>query len=143
MIYLLIPTETACRDLSASLWRLSTPITHGYADANTQYAVGWVKHPSRDEWALCIPEDFGFRRHPFVITMLTSPTDEWGSQALMAQNFMPIAANGAASLQALGAYVIANDVVMPVEVLQFINTSLIRTHAQMDADGWFPPRLTP
>lgn len=26
--------------------------------AATKYLVGWKKHPEREEWALCVPEDY-------------------------------------------------------------------------------------
>ena len=77
-------------------------------------------------------------KHPFVNTMLTAPGDPYGSQAMMQTLFLPIAANGVASLQALLTYILSNDAIDTAMVLPHVNPALVKTQAQMDADGWFP-----
>jgi hypothetical protein len=98
----------------------------------------WRKHPQNDQWTLLFDEQYQYPRHPDVPAMLTEPGDPYGSQAMMQSLFLPIAANGVASLQALTQYILTHDTIDTAQVLPHVNPALVRTRAQMDAAGWFP-----
>jgi hypothetical protein len=108
-----------------------------------QYLFDWKKHPTLNQWAMAFNASFQYRRHPDVPMMLTTPGDPYGSQAMMQSLFLPIAANGPASLQALLTYVLTHEVIDTAMVLPHVNPTLVRTKAQMDAAGWFPLPVTP
>ena len=140
MRYILLSDEQACQDLSRALWRLCRPAPI-VAGEGTQYLFGWHQHPSLNQWALRFDEQYQYPRHPDVPGMLTAPGDPYGSQALMQTLFLPIAADGVTSLQALLAYILANDVIDTGEILPLVDPALVKTHAQMDAAGWFPTQV--
>ena len=138
MRYILLSNEQTCKDLSRALWRLCRPAPVAEAaNDGTQYLFGWHKHPTLNQWALAFDEQYQYPRHPDVPMMLTAPGDPYGSQAMMQSLFLPIAANGVASLQALMAYILTHDMIDTAQVLPHVNPALIRTWAQMDASGWF------
>lgn len=136
MKYVLLTDEQTCKDLSRALYRLQIPESLS-EKTGTQYLFAWVKHPDQNEWALEFSETLQYRKHPDVNMMLTAPGDPYGSQAMMQTLFLPIAANGAASLQALLGYILANDVIDTAQVLPHVNPALVRTQAQMESAGWF------
>ena len=138
--YVLLPDETTCQALSAALWKLNQPATVApdLSVTPTHGAVSWVKHATLDQWALEMPPAWQYPRHPDVPMMLTEPGDPYGSQAMMQTLFLPIAADGANSLQALLTYILSNAIIDTAMVLPHVNPALVRTRAQMDADGWFP-----
>jgi hypothetical protein len=110
---------------------------------DTLYLFGWHKHPTSNEWAMNFDEQYQYRRHPDVPMMLTAPGDPYGSQALMQSLFLPIAADGTTSLQALLAYILANDVIDTAQILPLVDPALVKTQAEMDAAGWFPTMELP
>ena len=139
MRYILLTDEQTCRDVSRALWRLCRPAPVAEAaNDGTQYLFGWHKHPQRNDWALRFDEQYQYPRHPDVPMMLTAPGDPYGSQALMQTLFLPIAADGVNSLQALTQYILTHDVIDTGEVLPHVNPALVKIKAQMDAAGWFP-----
>lgn len=142
MRYILLTDEQTCKDLSRALWRLTRPAPIAVGET-TQYLFGWHKHPTRNEWALAFDEAYQYPRHPDVPMMLTTPGDPYGSQAMMQSLFLPIAANGVASLQALLTYILTHDVIDTGQVLPHVNPALVKTRAEMDADGWFPTLVVP
>lgn len=139
MKYVLLPDEAACRDLSRALYRISRPVTVADEERDTLYLFMWFRHPTTGAWAMMFDDVFVYPRHPDVPMMLTAPGDPFGSQAMMQSLFLPIAANGAASLQALMTYILTHETIDTAMVLPHVNPALIRTQAEMDADGWFPP----
>jgi hypothetical protein len=142
--YVLLSSETECKDLSRALWRLRRPEPVAEAAGDqTLYLFGWHKHPTLNQWALRFDEQYQYPRHPDVPMMLTAPGDPYGSQALMQSLFLPIAADGANSLQALLAYILANDVIDTGEILPLVDPALVKTQAQMEAAGWFPTQVVP
>jgi hypothetical protein len=141
MKYILLTDEAACEDLSSGLYRLGRPHTVSDASKDTLYLFGWHRHPINNDWAMIFDEQYQYARHADVPMMLTAPGDPYGSQALMQTLFLPIAANGAASLQALLAYILANDVIDTAQILPLIDPELVKTQAQMEAAGWFPTQV--
>jgi hypothetical protein len=137
--YVLLADEATCKAMSEALWKLNQPATVApdLSATPTHYAVGWRKHPTLNQWALEMPPAYQYPRHPDVPMMLQEPGDPYGSQAMMQSLFLPIAANGVASLQALMAYILTSDVIDTGEVLPHVNPALIRTPAQMKAAGWW------
>lgn len=144
MRYILFSSEQTCKDLSRALWRLSRPAPVAEAAGDqTQYLFGWHKHPTLSQWALAFDETYQYSRHPDVPMMLTAPGDPYGSQALMQTLFLPIAADGGNSLQALLTYILTHDVIDTAQVLPHVDPTIVKTRAEMDADGWFPtPEMT-
>ena len=137
MRYILLSDEATCRDMSRALYRLQVPeaVSAGHC---TLYLFGWHRHPTTGAWAMAFDDACQYPRHPDVPMMLTAPGDPYGSQALMQTLFLPIAADGVTSLQALLAYILANDVIDAGEILPLVDPALVKTQAEMDADGWFP-----
>jgi hypothetical protein len=137
MKYLIFDDEQSCRDLSRGLYRLSVPdwVSAGH---ETLFLFSWRKHPNLPQWALEVIETCKYARHKDVPMMLTAAGDPYGSQALMQSLFLPIAADGANSLQALTQYIVINDVIDIAQLLAHVNPAIIKTHAEMDIDGWFP-----
>jgi hypothetical protein len=130
--------------MSRALWRLCRPEPIAFAaNDGTQYVFGWHKHPTFNQWAMRFDDAYQYPRHPDVPGMLTAPGDPYGSQALMQTLFLPIAADGANSLQALLAYILANDVIDTAQILPLIDPELVKTQAQMEAAGWFPTQVMP
>lgn len=142
MRYVLLSDEQTCQHLSRALWRLCRPAPIA-AGEGTQYLFGWHKHPTSNEWAMRFDEQYQYPRHADVPMMLTAPGDPYGSQALMQGLFLPIAADGENSLQALLAYILANDVIDTAQVLPLVDPALVKTQAQMEAAGWFPTMELP
>ena len=138
MNYVLLADKPTCMDLSRAMYRLGRPEHLSNALTDTLYLFGWHKHPTRNEWAMAFDDAYQYPRHPDVPGMLTAPGDPYGSQALMQTLFLPIAADGAASLQALTQYILDNDVIDTGEILPLVNPALVKTQAEMDSDGWFP-----
>jgi hypothetical protein len=144
MRYIRLSDEKTCQDLSRALWRIARPAPVAEADNDvSQYLFGWHKHPTLGQWALAFDESYQYARHPDVPMMLTAPGDPYGSQALMQSLFLPIAADGANSLQALLSYILAHDVIDTGEILPLVDPALVKTKAQMDAAGWFPTQVMP
>jgi hypothetical protein len=137
--FVLLSTEDQCKELSAALHYLSRPRHIQDQDGDgPSYLFPWFRHPGSGLHALAFYDDYQYRKHPDVNMMLTAPGDPYGSQALMQSLFLPIAADGANSLQALLAYILANDVIDTGEILPLVDPVLVKTQAEMDADGWFP-----
>jgi hypothetical protein len=143
MRYILLTDEQTCRDLSRSLWRIAVPHTVYNAETGTLYLFGWRKHPTTGAWAMDFDEQYQYRKHPDVNMMLTAPGDPYGSQALMQSLFLPIAADGVTSLQALTQYILDNEIIDTAMILPLVDPALVRTKAEMDADGWFPAPVMP
>jgi hypothetical protein len=137
MRYILLSNEQTCRDLSRALWRLCRPAPIA-AGEDAQYLFGWHQHPTSNEWAMRFDEQYQYPRHPDVPGMLTASGDPYGSQALMQTLFLPIAADGVTSLQALTQYILDNEIIDTAMVLPLVDPALVKTQAEMDADGWFP-----
>ena len=138
MHYILLADEPTCRDLSRAMYRLSRPEHLSNVQTDTLYVFPWHQHPTTGAWAMAFDGQFQYPRHPDVPMMLTAPGDPYGSQALMQTLFLPIAADGANSLQALLAYILANDVIDTAMILPLVDPALVKTQAEMDAAGWFP-----
>jgi hypothetical protein len=113
------------------------------AERGTLYLFGWHKHPTSNEWAMRFDDAYQHPRHPYVPMMLTAPGDPYGSQALMQTLFLPIAADGVTSLQALTQYILANSVIDTAQILPLVDPALVKTQAEMDAAGWFPTMELP
>jgi hypothetical protein len=143
MNYLICPNKNTCKQLSESLYRLARPQHRWEPQETATYMLAWIRHPVQDVWALMFPAQFGYSKHPDINGMLTSPTDQYGSQAMMQSLFLPIAANGVSSLQALLTYILTHDVIDTAMILPHVNPSLVKTKAEMEADGWFPAPVMP
>jgi len=144
MRYILLSDEQTCQDLSRALWRLCRPApVAGAANDGTLYLFGWHRHPTLDQWAMIFDEQYQYPRHSDVPMMLTAQGDPYGSQADMQALFLPIAANGVNSLQALLTYILTNSVIDTAQILPHVNPALVKTRAQMEADGWFPTPVMP
>lgn len=137
--YVLLLNEQACKDISSALLRLCrpAPVQQQYQDVS-KYLFPWHQHPTLGQWALAFDETYQYPRHPDVPMMLTAPGDPYGSQAMMQSLFLPIAADGVNSLQALLTYILTHDVIDTAQFLPHVSPALVRTRAQMDAEGWFP-----
>ena len=139
MRYIHLSSKQTCQDLSRALWRIARPAPVAEADSDvSQYLFGWHKHPTLGQWALAFDESYQYARHPDVPMMLTAPGDPYGSQALMQSLFLPIAADGVTSLQALTQYILDNEIIDTAMILPHVNPALVKTQAEMDSDGWFP-----
>lgn len=138
MKYILLSDEQNCKDLSRALYRINRPEHLADLQNDTLYLFPWHKHPSTGTWALLFQDDYQYMKHPDVNVTLTAPGDPYGSQALMQTLFLPIAADGVNSLQALLTYILTHDVIDTAMVLPHVNPALVKTKAQMDAAGWFP-----
>jgi hypothetical protein len=142
MRYILLTDEQTCRDLSRALWRLTRPAPVA-AGETTLYLFGWHRHPTLDQWAMVFDDAYQYPRHPDVPMMLTAFGDPYGSQALMQSLFLPIAADGVTSLQALTQYILDNEIIDTAMILPLVDPALVKTKAEMDADGWFPAPVVP
>jgi len=142
MRYILLSSEQTCADLSRALYRISAP-EHLSIGSGTLYLFPWIQHPVNGSWALNFDDAYQYQKHWAVNDMLTAPGDPYGSQALMQTLFLPIAADGTNSLQALLSYILANDVIDTGEILPLVDPELVKTQAEMDADGWFPVLAMP
>jgi hypothetical protein len=142
MRYILLSSEQTCTDLSRALYRISAP-EHLSIGSGTLYLFPWIQHPVNESWALKFDDAYQYQKHWAVNDMLTAPGDPYGSQALMQTLFLPIAADGAASLQALLAYILAHDVIDTAQILPLVDPALVKTQAEMDAAGWFPTQVMP
>jgi hypothetical protein len=142
MRYILLSSEQTCADLSRALYRISAP-EHLSIGSGTLYLFPWIQHPFSSAWAMQFDDAYQYPKHWAVNDMLTAPGDPYGSQAMMQTLFLPIAANGAASLQALLAYILANSVIDTAEILPLVDPALVKTQAEMDAAGWFPTMELP
>ena len=137
-LYLVGQTEQMCKELSQALYRLARPQHLWEPQETATYALPWIWRPDGSECALLFVEGFQYNKHPAINSMLTAPGDPYGSQALMQALFLPIAADGVNSLQALTQYILTHDVIDPGEILPYVDPALVKTKAQMDAAGWFP-----
>ena len=138
MRYLLLPTEQACSNLSRALWRIHRPSTTAASEGDrTLFLFSWHKHPTLDQWAVEFDETYQYPKHALVNAMLDDSGDAFGSRAFTAQAFSPLAADGR-SLAATLTHVKGRSSILAGDLLQFVNPSLIKTKAEMDADGWFP-----
>jgi len=138
MYYILLADELTCKNLSRAMYRLSRPEHLSNVQTDTLYVFPWHQHPITGAWAMAFDDAYQYPRHPDVPSMLTAPDDPYGSQALMQTLFLPIAVNGAASLQTLTQYILSNSMIDTSQILPLIKPELVKTRAQMEADGWFP-----
>lgn len=143
MRYILLSDEQNCRDLSRALYRLNRPEHLADLQNDTLYLFPWLEHPSTGAWALLFQANYQYAKHPDVNVTLTAQGDPYGSQALMQSLFLPIAADGVNSLQALTQYILDKDVIDTAEILPHVNPALVKTKAQMDAAGWFSTSEVP
>jgi hypothetical protein len=140
-LYLVGQTEQTCKDLSQALYRLARPQHLWEPNEVATYVLPWMWKPDSSECALIFVDGFQYPKHADINDMLTAPGDPYGSQALMQTLFLPIAADGMNSLQALLAYILSNSVIDTAQVLPHVNPALVRTKAQMEAAGWFPVQV--
>ena len=133
-IYLLLPDEAGAQTLSRGLYRLSRPLELSEAEGDgTLYALGWLVH-SDGRAALELPDNLTpYPRHPEVAAQLNDPESE--SSTLFAQLMGGLVASpedGAA----MQAYVIANDQIDLFGLLAHLDPALVKTRADLSADGW-------
>jgi len=120
MTYLILstPSEDYARSMSAALYTLSAP-----AGAQTQYAVGWVMHPTTGDVALRLGNEGSYLQPDADVSAFVS--------------LLPITPDEADALTAtLDAA--RGTHLRYVDMLPESLTDGMRTQEQMDADGWWP-----
>ena len=120
MTYLILstPSENYARSMSAALYALSAP-----AGAQTQYAVGWITHPTTGDVALRLGSESSYLQPDADVSAFVS--------------LLPITEAEAADLtetleKARETHLRYADM-LPESL-----TDGMRTQEQMDAGGWWP-----
>ncbi len=120
MTYLILstPSEDYARNMSAAMYALSAP-----ADAQTQYAVGWITHPKTGEVALRLGDEGSYLQPDADVSAFIS--------------VLPISEAEASDLTAT-LEAARGTHLRYVDMLPDSLTDGMLTHEQMDADGWWP-----
>lgn len=135
--YLLLSSEQECRELSAALWRLAVPEHARAGNDPTQYLCSWIKHPSRDQWALLIDSSYSFRRHAETKADIDAANDPRGTRASITAAFGAAMADPVKGAADVLAYVSARETIRLADVLPNFDAARTQTQTQMTAEGWF------
>lgn len=136
MKYLTGLTEKQAESISKELFKLS--IGTRIASSTSQYLLGWMKHPERDEWALVVPDVV---KIPLVVcddieksiaTLLAMFDAEMTEEE---KSELPELVRYRKTLELHEQYILLGEIMPQALKLR------LKTQVEMEADGWFPADL--
>jgi len=134
--YIVGLTLPEAQKISRTIWRLVMPESLGRSI--TEFAVGWNKHPTRDEYALVMPSDYVLTPHPKTKGDIQKVTDDEGIKAELQVAIYSKSVKTKEQAETALIDAIDSKLLTVGKITEQFDPAQVKTKAEMDADGWFP-----
>jgi len=140
--FLILPDEAKARAVSLVVSRLAFPLSQRNARLMNDDAFSVVTHAD-GRAALVIPEGWTFHTSALLRSQMDDPLDVEGVKAAMTTHLPQVFVDGLTTLSQLQTVFRGAQTINMDDILPHVNPALVKTKAQMDADGWFPAPVMP